>query len=49
MANKNSKKGTGFGAPAIGTRHPKGSTIKKNPDGTITVVPPKSAPKKGKK
>lgn len=35
------KKGTGFAAPTIGTIHPKGSTIKKNPDGTITIVHPK--------
>ena len=44
------KKGTGFGGPTIGTKHPKGSTIKRNADGTITVVPPKkSSSKKGKK
>lgn len=42
------KKGTGFNAPTIGNRHPKGATIRKNKDGTITVVPPKST-KKGKK
>lgn len=39
------KSGTGFSAPTIGTKYPKGSKIKKNPDGTITVVTPK---KKGK-
>lgn len=35
------KKGTGFAAPTIGTKHPKGSTIKKNSNGTISIVPPK--------
>lgn len=34
------KKKSGFDAPAIGTIHPKGSKIVKNPDGTITIVPP---------
>lgn len=40
-------KKSGFNAPTIGTIHAKGSTIKKNKDGTITIVPPKS--NKGKK
>ena len=42
------KKGTGFSAPMIGTKYPKGSTIRKNADGTVTVVPPKKSTKKGK-
>lgn len=32
--------GTGFAAPAIGTIYPKGSVVKKNEDGTVTIVPP---------
>lgn len=36
-----SQKGTGFAAPTIGKIWPKGSTIRKNPNGTVTVVPPK--------
>ena len=35
---------SGFDAPAIGGKlYPKGSRIVKNPDGTITVVPPKKS------
>lgn len=45
MADKK-KKGCGLDAPAIGTFHPKGTVIKKNANGTITLVDPK---KKGKK
>lgn len=33
-------KKSGFDAPAIGIVHPKGSTIRYNDDGTITIVPP---------
>ena len=36
-----SKKHSGFEAPAIGTRVPDGTTWKKNPDGTISPVYPK--------
>lgn len=36
----------GFNAPCIGTVHPKGSKVKKNPDGTITIVEPKKKKKK---
>ena len=36
------KEESGFNAPMIGTVHPKGSTIRKNPDGTVTIVPPKT-------
>ncbi len=43
------KKGTGFSAPTIGTILPKGSTFKKNPDGTITIVPPDNSFTKGSK
>ena len=44
--------GTGFAAPTIGVLHPKGSTIRKNADGTVSVIPPKksgSSKKSGKK
>ena len=37
---------SGFEAPVIGELHPKGTTIKHNPDGTITLVPPKKTAKK---
>ena len=42
------KKKTAFSGPTIGTKYPKGSTIKRNADGTITIVPPKKNSKKGK-
>ncbi len=35
-----------FNGPCIGTVHPKGSRIKKNPDGTVTVIEPKKKKKK---
>lgn len=42
MATKNNKRGTGFAGPVIGGKpYPKGSTVKKNADGTVTIVPPK--------
>lgn len=47
MATKktsNTKKHSGFEAPTIGTVYPKGTTFKKNPDGTMSPV----FPKKGK-
>ena len=44
MAEK--RKGSGFKAPAIGEPQPKGTTIKHNKDGTITLVPPKKAKSK---
>lgn len=47
MATK--KGNSGFNGPTIGTRHPKGSTVRRNSDGTVTVVPPKKSSKKGKK
>ena len=40
---------SGFEAPAIGTVYPKESTIKRNKDGTITVIPPRSVKKPSKK
>lgn len=49
MATKNTDKKSGFNAPTIGEVHPKGSTIKRNPDGTITIVPPKEKKEKAKK
>ena len=36
------KKHSGFEAPAIGTVYPKGTTFKKNANGTLTPVFPKS-------
>ena len=41
MATENEKRGTGFACPTIGKMVPEGSTFKKNPDGTVTIVPPK--------
>ncbi len=43
------EKGTGFAAPTIGVIHPKGSTVRKNPDGTITIVPPEDTPSEKEK
>ena len=43
------KKKSGFDAPTIGTIHPNGSKIIKNPDGTITIVPPNETNPKTKK
>ena len=37
---------SGFEAPVYGTVAPKGTTIKHNADGTITLVPPKKPVKK---
>lgn len=36
---------SGFDCPVIGELHPKGTTVKRNPDGTITLVPPKAKKK----
>ena len=33
-------KKSGFDAPAIGTVYPKGTSVRKNPDGTVELVPP---------
>ena len=48
MATKKDErpKRSGFDAPVYGTVHPKGSTIKRNKDGTVTIVHP--ADKKNK-
>ena len=45
MATKTKR--SGFDVPTYGTRHPKGTQVKKNSDGTVTVVEPKK--KTGKK
>ena len=46
MANP---KHSGFEAPTVGVVHSKGSKIKRNKDGTISVVQPKSkSSKRGK-
>ena len=37
---------SGFEAPAIGELQPRGTTIKRNADGTITLVPPKKTARK---
>lgn len=42
---KNNKRKSGFSGDPIGIVHAKGSTIKKNPDGTVTIVPPKKKKK----
>lgn len=34
---------SGFAAPTVGIVHPKGSTLKRNEDGTVTVIPPGTA------
>lgn len=40
---KITSKGTGFAGPAIGGKpYPKGTIFRKNPDGTITPILPKS-------
>lgn len=43
MNNKKKKaeRHSGFDAPVYGNVHPTGSKIKKNADGTITIVEPK--------
>ena len=46
---KNQPKGTGFNYGISGEMHPKGTTIKHNPDGTVTLVPPTKAKKANKK
>lgn len=43
------KKHSGFDAPVYGVRHPKGTKVKKNPDGTVTLIPPKKKDDKKKK
>lgn len=48
MATK-SRKRSGFDAPTYGTLCPKGTKIKKNPDGTITLVEPDEKKKKSSK
>lgn len=45
MATKS--KNSGFNAPTYGTMHPKGTRVRKNPDGTVSVIEPKK--KNGKK
>ena len=39
MATKTSK--CSMNGPCIGTAHPKGTKVKKNADGTITLIEPK--------
>lgn len=46
MNTKKNSKRSGFDAPTYGTLHPRGTKIKKNPDGTITLVEPKKKKKK---
>lgn len=45
MAKKSDKK-SGFSGPAIGKTMPKGTTVKKNKDGTVTLVQPKKSKSK---
>ena len=42
------KRNSGFDAPTIGKVYPKGTRIKRNPDGTATLIPPKKSGKKAK-
>ena len=44
-AKKTNNRGTGFAGKVSGKTHPKGSTIKKNADGTVSIVPPKKKSK----
>ena len=46
---KNKPVGTGFAVPTIGVIHPKGSKVRKNSDGTITIVPPEDTPSEKEK
>ena len=51
MAEKKNTKQTkpahsGFDAPVYGKVWPKGTTVKQNADGTVTLVPPKKTAKK---
>ena len=43
-----SQRQTAFSGPTIGVIHPKGSTVKKNEDGTVTIVHPKKNNKQEK-
>ena len=43
------KKGSGFQGTPIGTVHPKGTTIKRDKNGRIVVVPPSGKNSSGKK
>lgn len=41
MAEKKTQKRSGFEYPVKGKSLPKGTTLKRNSDGTVTVVQPK--------
>lgn len=43
------KRKSGFDVPTYGTMYPKGTKIKKNPDGTITLIEPNEKKKKSTK
>ena len=47
MATKTTKR-SGFDVPTYGTLYAKGTKIKKNPDGTITLIEPDEKKKKKK-
>lgn len=42
MATQKRPAHSGFEAPTIGVVYPKGSTIKRMPDGTVKVIKPKA-------
>jgi len=44
--DKKKNPGTAFADTPVGTVHPKGTKIKRNPDGTITLIEPKKTTKK---
>lgn len=48
MATKTKPRNSSFNGPCIGTVHSKGTKVKKNPDGTITLEEPKKKKKTGK-
>lgn len=45
MTNNTKKKHSSFEAPVYGERLPKGTTLRRNPDGTVTPIKPKKKKK----
>jgi len=45
MATKKTSKKSGLNAPTVGTVQPKGTTVKKLPNGRIVLVPPEKKKK----
>lgn len=46
---KKRERGSGFSSPEVGQVHPAGTKIRKNKDGTITLIEPKKKDDKKKK